>query len=329
MRLTKFLSFIVLVCAVALSGCGVDKDTSQSAKDIISSIEKKIAEADTEGAYRKTLQEISEEVEEVTPQIEDAIVPVTKEEEAIMQQIDQAVGEVDEAVEALDIGDFEEEVITETIEDVEFEEEEPEPIKALELSEGDLLLADFEGWPNNVGGEMGVYGSLEPDWDEVATTPYSWVFEPVTPGYNTGDVHAGRQSFRLVTGLGTKANEGWGSFAMDMGPTVDVTTMPKKVESLDISGYKYLVFWAKGKKGGEKMKFIARDAHALDYMPQAEYQLPPLTTEWKKVVIPLNAISNKVDLAQVDNIGLAFGIDAGNQKGDIAFIDSFILTNAE
>ncbi|MBN1871412.1 MAG: hypothetical protein JW800_02455 [Candidatus Omnitrophica bacterium] len=326
MRLPGYVLLVSLMCAVALSGCGEKKATSPSAKEIISSIEKKIAETDTEGAYKKTLREMSKSAEEELKAEEPMPLVVTKEDEEIVRQIEEAKDEAEELFDTLST--IEEEVVTETIEDVDFIEE-PEVPGAVALSEEDLLAADFEGWPNNVGGEMGVYGSLEPDWDEVTTTPYSWVFEPVTPGYNTKDIHAGRQSFRLVTGLGTKSNEGWGSFAMDLGPTVDVTTMPKKVESLDVSKYKYLVFWAKGKKGGEKMKFIARDAHALDYMPQAEYPLPALTTSWQKLVIPLGAISSRVDLSQMDNIGLAFGSDVGNQKGDIAFIDNFIFTNSE
>jgi hypothetical protein len=203
-----------------------------------------------------------------------------------------------------------------------------EPAEDIMLAEGELLIADFEGWPNNVGGEVGVYGSLEPDWDEMRTTPYSWVYEAITPGYNSDNVHRGQQSFRLVTGLGAKPGMAWGSFAMDLGPTTDLTVTPKRVESLDVSGYKYLTFWVKGEKGSEKMELLVRDAHALNYMPQIKRKLPDLTTEWQKVVVPLEEFSGKIDLTQLDNIGIAFGLDVGNMLGEIAYIDDFIFTNS-
>ncbi len=202
-----------------------------------------------------------------------------------------------------------------------------EPEVRTMLEEGEILVSDFEDWPNNLGGEMGVYGALEPNWDDIITVPYSWVYEPIALGYDIANVHTGNQSFRLVNALGLKPELAWGSFAMDLGPTIDLTVVPKKVESLDVSGYKYLVFWVKGEKGGEKMELLIRDAHALNYMPQVKYNLPDATTEWHKVVIPLDELAGRVDLSQLDNIGIAFGKDIGNMKGEIVYIDDFVFTN--
>ena len=193
----------------------------------------------------------------------------------------------------------------------------------------EVIIADFEGWPNNLGGEVGVYGALEPNCDEITTVPYSWVYEAITPSYNPANVHSGKQSFRLVNGLGLKPELAWGSFAMDLGPTTDLTVIPKKVESFNASGFKYITFWVRGEKGGEKMEFLARDAHALNYMPQAKYKLPDVTAEWQKVAIPLSEIGGKIDLTALDNIGLAFGKDVGNLKGEVIYIDDFVFTNAE
>jgi hypothetical protein len=199
-----------------------------------------------------------------------------------------------------------------------------------EAPAGNVLIADFEGWPNNLGGEIGVYGSLEPNWDDVNTVPYSWVYEPmVTPGYDSANMHNGKQSFRLVNGLGLKPDSTWGSFAMDLGPTIDLTLIPKEVESFDCSGYKYLIFWVKGEKGGEKMQLLLRDASALNYMPQVKYQLPDATTEWQKVVVALGQFDGKINLSALDNIGLAFGRDVGNLKGEVIYLDDFMLTNSE
>ena len=196
-----------------------------------------------------------------------------------------------------------------------------------ESAEGDLIIADFEGWPNNLSGEVGVYGALEPDWEKVNQQPVSWVYEVTSLNYAPENVHAGKNSFRLVNGLGLKPEYTWGSFSMDLGPTTDITAVPKKVESLDASAYKYVVFWVKGEKGGEKMELLIRDAHALNYSPQVKYKLPDASTEWKKVVVPLSDISGKVDITKLDNIGVAFGKDVGNLTGDTIYIDDFAFTN--
>ncbi|MFH0839607.1 MAG: carbohydrate binding domain-containing protein [Candidatus Omnitrophota bacterium] len=202
-------------------------------------------------------------------------------------------------------------------------------VAAAESAEGELIIADFEGWPNNLGGEVGVYGSLEPDWEQVNQGPVSWVYEATSLNYNTENVHSGTNSFRLVNGTGLKPEYAWGSFSMDLGPTRDITSVPKKVESLDASEYKYLVFWVKGEKGGEKMELLVRDAHALNYSPQIKYKLPDASREWKKIVIPLSDISGKADITKLDNIGIAFGKDVGNLTNDTIYIDDFVFTPLE
>lgn len=201
--------------------------------------------------------------------------------------------------------------------------------KGAESPKESIMVADFEGWPNNLGGEIGVYGSLEPDWDKMQTVPYSWVYETITPGYDPKHVHDGKQSFRLVNALGIKPSETWGSFAMDLGPTTDLTVVPKRVESFDASSYKYLTFWLKGEKGGEKLSLLIRDTHALSYMPQVKEKIADATTEWQKIVVPLGQFRGKADLKALDNIGLAFGPDVGNMKGDTIYLDTFMFTNIE
>lgn len=191
----------------------------------------------------------------------------------------------------------------------------------------ELVIADFEKWPNNVGGQMGVYGSLEPKWEDKTKVPYSWVYEPSTPGYSKDSVHGGRQSFRLVNGIGAKAEESWGSFGMDLGRVTDAVPVPVKVESKDVSGYKYLTFWVKGEKGGEHMEVTFRDANAVSYMPQYKYPVADATSAWQRVVIPMDKIKGKVDLTALDNISIAFGPDVGNEKGATVYLDDFVFTN--
>lgn len=200
--------------------------------------------------------------------------------------------------------------------------------KQVFAEEEPLLVANFSGHPNDLGGEVGVYGSLEPNWDEKATTPYSWYYERTTPGYDVKNVYSGKQSFRLVNGLGSKKDESWGSFSMDLGRTIDATTMPKKVESKDVMKYKYLTFWVKGEKGGEKIEVLFRDSKAPSYMPQAKIKVPDAGVEWEKRSVPLEeAHKMGVDLKSLDNVGIAFGPDAGNDPGAIIYLDDFVFTN--
>ena len=194
---------------------------------------------------------------------------------------------------------------------------------------GELVIADFEGHPNNLGGDVGVYGSLEPNWEDKAT-PFSWYYGLNTAGYDKANVHGGAQSFRLVNAMGTMKNETWGSFSMDLGKTTDATAVPKKVASKDVTEFKYLVFWVKGVKGGEKMDLLFRDSHAVSYMPQAKYKVEDITTEWKKVAVPLDDIKKLgVDLKSLDNIGIAFGPDVGNDPGTAVYIDDFSFTDTK
>ena len=193
----------------------------------------------------------------------------------------------------------------------------------------DLVIADFEKWPNNLGGQMGVYGSLEPKWEDKAKVPYSWVYAPDVVGYSKDNVHSGKQSFRLVNGLGANAAESWGSFGMDMGRVVDAVPVPVKIESKDVSGYKYLTFWVKGEKGGEHMEVTFRDANAVTYTPQFKYKIPDATTSWQKIVVPLDKIKGKIDLTALDNVSIAFGQDVSNDKGPTVYLDDFVFTNSQ
>lgn len=203
----------------------------------------------------------------------------------------------------------------------------PKQIVAEQAEENSLLVADFETFPNNLGGEVGVYGSLEPNWDD-KTSPYSWYYGTSTPGYDVKNVHDGVQSFRLVNALGTKKNESWGSFSMDLGPITDAIPVPKKVQSKNVSKYKYLTFWVKGEKGGEKIEVLFRDNKAPSYMPSARYKVKEASAEWEKRAIVLEEVHKLgVDLKALDCIGIAFGPDAGNKPGAIIYMDDLAFTD--
>lgn len=192
----------------------------------------------------------------------------------------------------------------------------------------DILVADFEAYPNNLGGEMGLYGSLEPNWND-KNTPPSWYYDSKLAWYDPKNVHGGKQSFMLVNGLGAKSSELWGSLGIDLGPVMDPDSYPRKIAGIDVSGFKYLTFWVKGEKGGEHLEVIFRDSKAITYMPQAKHIVNNATTEWQKVTISLDDVRGQVDLTSLVHIGMAFGADVGNKKGDIVYIDDIVFTNSE
>jgi len=190
----------------------------------------------------------------------------------------------------------------------------------------DLFITDFEKHPNNLGGEIGLFGAAEPDWNN-KNQPYSWYYTPQVKGYKKENLVSGQQSFRLVNGNGPVSNVGWASLGIDLGPVIDPEMTPVKIKPLDVSGYKYLSFWAKGERGGERLRVIFRDASATTYTPEHLYDIKePLTAGWKRIVVPLDEIDG-VDLKNLVHIGLSFGEDVGNKLGTIIYLDDFAFTN--
>lgn len=192
--------------------------------------------------------------------------------------------------------------------------------------EPDLFITDFEKHPNALGGEIGLYGAAEPDWEN-KTQPYSWYYTPEVKGYKKENVISGQQSFRLVNGNSPRSGVGWASLGIDLGPVIDPEVTPVRIRPLDVSGYKYLSFWAKGERGGERLRVIFRDASAMTYTPEHLYDIKePLTVEWKRIVVPLNEIKG-VDFKNLVHIGISFGEDVGNKLGTIMYLDDFAFTN--
>lgn len=187
-----------------------------------------------------------------------------------------------------------------------------------------LMVADFERWPNNVGGDVGVYGGGEPDWEDPV---HSWFYEPTLKGYRPENVKSGMKSFRLVNAQKpNRAN--WASFTIDLGPTYDVHVEPKRVKSLDVSAYSYLVFWVRGERGGEKLEVAFRDARAPTYQHEVTANPFPqgIPADWTLVKVPLAKLSGKLDLTRLDMVGIHFGQNIGNVKGAILYVDDFVFT---
>ncbi len=184
----------------------------------------------------------------------------------------------------------------------------------------ELLVTDFEVTPDYLGSKPEVWGSAYPL--SMNLTSYSGDFHPRL-------IHTGSSSFKLVNS--PRAKENWGSMSINLGTILDAKTEPILVRPLDVSDYKYLSFWIRGKNGGEKFIVIFRDAHSKTYLPTIKYlpSDPVATTEWRRIDIPLHQVSDfsekyerrRLDLTQLVVIGFEFGDNTGNPRGATLYID--------
>lgn len=191
---------------------------------------------------------------------------------------------------------------------------------------GVLVITDFETNPNNLGGIVAVEGDGAPDWND-PNAINGWYYSKEVAGFNPANVHSGNQSFRLVNGGTGRPLENWATFYLLMGPVMDPSTFPVKIKSFDVSGFSALHFWIKGDKGGERFNVIFRDSTAPNNFPQARFDPVPegLKTTWQEVSVPIPQVSKFVDTHQVVMIGIEFGTNLGNKKGNIIYIDGIEL----
>ena len=193
-----------------------------------------------------------------------------------------------------------------------------------------LVVADFEVWENNVQGENGSYGSLEPDWD-ATENPYSWFYDKSikdTKNFKSKNIHKGKASYRLVHAMGLGKNMEWGNFSIQLGPTLDEAREPVQVKPLDVSEFKYLTFWLKGEKGGETITVSFRDMYAESHLPQYKSKESKATKSWKKIKIPLGSVRKKVDLDKLVSVSITFDKSLKNKPGAILYIDDFVFSTA-
>lgn len=215
------------------------------------------------------------------------------------------------------------------------------------LKSGDVLITDFEFDPNCLGGKVACYGAVGTK-REGGRWPYS--------GYTSEESYSGRKSYRLVftkhalwkpeyeeeyersplgmkrmkdtDKLGKTKEINWAVFTMDMGPVIDPSTVPVKLQPMDISKFRYLVFWIKGGHGSERFKVYFRDVHATTYEPQAKIK-PKIKVDihWQPVAIDLQdrRLRLKVDLTKIVQIGIGFGRQDGGRPGNVLYVDNFIL----
>lgn len=204
------------------------------------------------------------------------------------------------------------------------------------LKPGDVLITDFESILNCFGGSVNAVGGIEGS------------------GYTTEFAYSGGQSYKLVynkkslwrfedetdigiTGSGIKRAKSpgglpkykkltWAVFLMNMGPIVDTSKVPTAVQPIDMSSFRYLIFWVKGRRGDERFKMYFRDVHATTYDPQLKIDPKVrVSKEWRPVVVELGRLKKKIDLENITQVGIGFGSEDGGSPGNVIYIDNFIL----
>lgn len=200
----------------------------------------------------------------------------------------------------------------------------------------DVVVSDFESALNNFNGSVNTFGASEGS------------------GYCYDEAHSGRRSYKLVVSRDTlakqkaesdflitgltmqktnqpkptrkKATVTWATFIMGMGPVRDKMEVLPTVIPKDVSGFKYLIFWVKGRRGGEHFKVHMRDIYATTYAPQVIINPKVrVAKEWRQVKINLARLKKKIDLTKITQIGIGFGSEAGGRTGNVIYVDDFIL----
>jgi hypothetical protein len=183
----------------------------------------------------------------------------------------------------------------------------PEPFSGTETHA--KLIADFESMEIGFGGSIGVYGGAEPNWADPG--PKSWFVVPGEVEYDPAWVHGGRQSFRIK--WNPKVHD-WATFAILLGPMFKGEARPRPA---DLGRYRRLVFWARGEKGNETFRFIARSREA----PSLDADLPGLTymanPAWTRYDIDLKELFGS--RTQIEMVGI--------QPGEVPLDEGVLYTD--
>lgn len=163
----------------------------------------------------------------------------------------------------------------------------------------ELMIADFnKGYPPNLlAGEIFTFGHLASE---------SWCASSFSSKNLKGKGKSCRIEFEVHPGGGA----GWGM----------------SLEGKDISRYKYLSFWIKGKAVYGDFRLMLRDKNFVTETVNLS-RFVTLNKKWQKVVIPFKAY-RKIDYVAMDSIVILF--DERNKKGTI-YVDDFkiIVSYAE
>lgn len=97
--------------------------------------------------------------------------------------------------------------------------------------------------------------------------------------------------------------------------------------SINLSGKK-IVFYAKGKYGGENLAFALKDKNNLPAFQKGKIYpfVNKLSTDWQRVEIMPSSFENEFDLTSVTSIRFEYGSkDTGSKAGDTVFVKDLQL----
>ncbi len=98
------------------------------------------------------------------------------------------------------------------------------------------------------------------------------------------------------------------------------------LKNQDISGYKNLTFWIKGKEGKEKVFVGIKDSSWFEHrLSIDDYLSKGVTAGWQKVVIPLEDFSDVYDWTSMDNFSITFHNSYGLPFKGTIYVDDFQL----
>ncbi len=98
--------------------------------------------------------------------------------------------------------------------------------------------------------------------------------------------------------------------------------------TIDISKYKSLEFWVKGKNGGENFAVELRDSNDVKIKFGINNFINKVTTEWQKVNISIDEIKNsnsEIDLAQITVIGFVWWEEYSLPVKGTIYLDKVML----
>jgi hypothetical protein len=180
------------------------------------------------------------------------------------------------------------------------------PVSPVAIQGDDFLLGDFEQ------SFYDTLGNLWSDEDDSGNGGNS--FAQLT---NAGDgANGSRDSLHLRYLLGNAYQYRYAILKCDMA------------RPLDVSGYKGISFWIRGKGFGVKFHLVCPEVQDFDYHT---YLVPSTTTEWKQVVIPFADLKQEgwgqkknLDLKHITKIEFQTASQALNEDGYFD-VDSIVL----
>lgn len=194
----------------------------------------------------------------------------------------------------------------------------PEPIKEGDLAEwkhwdksveflreGKILVNDFNRKENfnNLGGDFGC-------WNMFYNDPAQYCRDEFTDKERIGDTGYG---LKLTYSVNSQFSAYNGFFT--------------KLLDIDISNYRYLVFYIKGDAAAgftTKIKLELKNRLEIGRMT-----LEGVTDQWKKRVIPLNSFAGIRDLKEMKEFVMIFSDISVTQKEGVVYIDEIYFSKEE